>query len=307
MRQADVCAVIVTFNPDPARLLRVLQRTCTQVAKIILVDNGSAAPALAHLREAAEAYAAELLDLGANLGVAAGHNRGIAWASRNGCRYVLLLDQDSIPAPHMVAQLLGAHSALQARGLRIAAVGPDYRVGDQQALVFVRFGCCLFQRVAAGAGAEGDWIQVDFLISSGSLLALAAVREIGLMEEGLFIDHVDTEWFLRARSLGYLAFGVPEAVMEHELGEGSSRLWLGRWRNVPRYRPDRYYYIFRNSVLLYRRHYAPGQWIRNDLVRLIGLFFYLLLLRSPRLQNASYIGRGLLDGWRGHNGPLSRQ
>jgi 2-polyprenyl-3-methyl-5-hydroxy-6-metoxy-1,4-benzoquinol methylase len=49
--------------------------------------------------------------------------------------------------------------------------------------------------------------------------------------------------------------------MEHRLGEAHSRIWLGRWRHLPRHRPFRYYYIFRNSLLLFRREYASLKWI----------------------------------------------
>jgi rhamnosyltransferase len=305
MRQSEVCAIIVTYHPDQRRLQRVLERVSLQVGKVLVVDNGSVAASLPGLRTLTDSLGAELLEQGVNFGVAVGHNRGIDWAARHGYRYVLLLDQDSIPAADMVTRLITAHLTLTRGGVRVAAVGADYRRGGgTHASVFVRFGCLLFRRATVGRGEDRRWVSVDFLISSGSLLALSTVREIGPMEEGLFIDHVDTEWFLRARSLGYVAFGVPGARMEHELGEGASRLWLGRWREVPRYRPERYYYIFRNSLLLYRRQYAPRQWIRNDLVRLMGLSLYLLLLRSPRRLNARFISRGLRDGWHGRKGPL---
>lgn len=303
MPHSEVCAIIVTYQPDQHRLQRVLERVGLQVGRVLVVDNGSvAAPGLQKLTGD---LGAEFLELGANLGVAAGHNRGIDWAARHGYRYVLLLDQDSIPAADMVIRLVAAHLMLVRGGVRVAAVGPDYRMcAGMHAPVFVRFGSCLFRRVTVRRGEERSSVSVDFLISSGTLLALSTVREIGPMDEDLFIDHVDTEWFLRARAQGYAAFGVPGATMEHALGESASRIWLGRWRHVPLYRPYRYYYIFRNSLLLYRRHYAPGQWVRNDLARLAGLFLYLTLLRSPRLQNARHICHGLFDGWRGHGGPL---
>ena len=41
------------------------------------------------------------------------------------------------------------------------------------------------------------------LISSGCLIPLSAIDTIGEMDEELFIDHVDTDWFLRAKSLAH--------------------------------------------------------------------------------------------------------
>ena len=61
------------------------------------------------------------------------------------------------------------------------------------------------------------------------------------MEEALFIDQVDTEWCLRARSMGYRVFGACGAILEHRLGEAYYRIWFGRWRQLPRHKPFRYY------------------------------------------------------------------
>jgi rhamnosyltransferase len=303
--EGNVWAIIVTFHPEPARLTRVLERVAPQVERMVLVDNGSDPNSREWLRRAAIHYGAELVVLGANLGVGAGQNRGIAMALRDKGAYVLLLDQDSIPTADMVQCLRCAHQQLAARGRRVAAVGPAYLLGSGPATrVFVRFGIFGLQRVNRRKKVA-EPVPVDFLISSGCLIPMDSLRDVGGMEEALFIDHIDTEWFLRARSRGYHAYGVPEAIMEHALGEkGSKRFWLGRWRVVPRHRPERYYYIFRNSLLLYRRHYIPAIWVWNDLLRLTKLLIFLLLLRAPRRRHAFFVGRGLLDGWLGRVGAL---
>jgi rhamnosyltransferase len=124
------------------------------------------------------------------------------------------------------------------------------------------------------------------------------------MEEQLFIDHVDTEWFLRARARGFKAFGVCDAVMSHSLGSRTLRVWLGRWRHVPGHSPLRHYYIFRNSILLYRRPYAPGKWICNDVVRLLFMLAYYPLRTPPRLEHLRMMLRGAWDGLRGRAGKL---
>ena len=92
-------------------------------------------------------------------------------------------------------------------------------------------------------------VNVDFLLSSGSLLPLSALANIGLMDESLFIDHVDTEWCFRAKAHGFQLFGVCDAVMTHALGERRKEIWFLRQRVVPFHKPFRYYYMFRNSFL----------------------------------------------------------
>lgn len=297
-----VVAVIVTFNPQLPTLLRLLDALTGQVGGGVIIDNGSSPQTQRRLAFESGKRGLSLLPLAKNLGIAAAHNRGIAWAAARGLEFILLLDQDSIPVSGMVAELVGAHDGLTGSGVRIAAVGPSYQTpAGGISPVFVRFGLIKFRRVRMPVGYKG-WVAVDFLISSGCLIALKTLREVGGMEEELFIDHVDTEWFLRARQKGFRAFGVTGAVMEHTLGERCTRFWLGRWRQLPTHQPLRYYYIFRNSLLLYRRPYAPWQWIRNDLTRLLVMSFCFALLRSPRRLNGHFIIRGLCDGWRGRSG-----
>jgi len=134
------------------------------------------------------------------------------------------------------------------------------------------------------------------------MISVQTLSDVGKMDASLFIDHVDTEWFLRARSKGYTAYGVCNAIMSHKLGEGSFRIWIGRWRGLPRHTPIRYYYIVRNSILLYKRRYAPIRWIMGDLVRLVVILIFYTALQAPRWRRLKMIGKGLIDGLIGRGG-----
>jgi rhamnosyltransferase len=133
---------------------------------------------------------------------------------------------------------------------------------------------------------------------------MPVLEEIGEMNEGFFIDHVDTEWIFRARSRGYHSFGVCDAVMEHSLGTDTFHFWVGRWRNVPMHSPERHYYVFRNSVILLRMAHAPVRWIQNDIVRLIAMAIIFPVFAPNRLRRIRLMVRGILDGLRGVTGPL---
>jgi len=140
-------------------------------------------------------------------------------------------------------------------------------------------------------------------ISSGSLIALETLDHVGVMDEGLFIDHVDTEWFLRARSKGYKAFGSCKAIMGHGLGENTHQVNIGgRKRNVPQHKPFRYYYIFRNSILLYKRRYASTLWKWNDIQRLGMIFIMFGFIVGPRRENLSMMLKGIFHGVIGKQG-----
>ena len=170
---------------------------------------------------------------------------------------VLLLDQDSLPRKNMVEKLVTAFDQLSQTIEKVVAVGSHYkgsRTGHPS--FFVQFNWFRFRKCFCNREEDGQIIPADMLISSGCLIPLSAIDTIGEMDEELFIDHVDTDWFLRAKSLGWRSYGVCDALMEHALGEQTLRIWWGRWRYLPLHQPFRYYYIYRNSLLLYRRKYS---------------------------------------------------
>ena len=142
------------------------------------------------------------------------------------------------------------------------------------------------------------------LISSGCLIPLSVIDTIGEMDEDFFIDHIDTDWFLRAKSLGWQSYGVCDAVMEHTLGEKTFRVWWGRWRYLPLHQPFRYYYIYRNSLLLYRRKYPDLFWKQADIIRLVMMFLIFSFFGNQKLSNLRMILRGIKDGIAGKTGPL---
>ena len=301
MQVSAVCAVVVTYNPDIGVLKQLLAALEPQVAQLVVVDNGSTDQVT--LAEVAGGKIG-FLPLASNFGVAHAHNQGINWARDANADAVLLMDQDSIPAPDMVEQLQTGLNQLQKEGQKVGAVGACYFGSEEDnESFFVRFGWFRFQRQYCSECELGqELVAADFLISSGSLIPLDAIDAVGEMDERLFIDHVDTDWFLRASYQGYQAFGNCRALMRHGLGERTLKVWLGRTRHVPQHKPFRYYYIFRNSVLLYRRSYAPIKWIINDLWRLAGIGVLYAFFCSPRWENAKMILRGIRDGLRGATG-----
>jgi rhamnosyltransferase len=297
-----VCAIVVTYNPDPERLAAVLAALLGQVCKILVVDNGSRDDQR-HLRALGPDGALDVLPMDENLGIGAALNAGIRNAIAQGFDFCLLMDQDSIATPGMVDMLAGHYRSLVAQGHRVAAIGPRFRDPDSGSLSrHVRFAAWRIRRIPCPA--DGAPVNTDYLITSGSLIPADVVRDVGDMDETLFIDHVDTEWTLRARAKGYEVFGDCTATMEHDLGEYRRTIWFLRRREIPIHKPFRYYYIFRNSISLYRRPYVPWAWRRVDMVRLAQTFTFMALFHPQRLQAMRMMLRGVQDGLKGGTGKL---
>lgn len=296
-----IIAVVVSYQPNLRQLVENLELIAEQVEHVVLVDNASAQQSsiVARCQQVAS-----VMPQTANRGLGAAHNIGIEYAKALGATHVVLFDQDSQPQAGMIQQLYDACEQLQSQQ-RVSAVGPRYDTQDNKSSFFVRFGWMKFDREYCDLiNRQNATVPADFLISSGSLIPLDSLQTIGLMDEGLFIDHVDTEWFLRARAKGFSAFGVCAAAMKHGLGEQTRRVKLIRERNVPQHKPFRYYYIFRNSVLLYRRSYVSKMWLWNDLQRLLQILLFYGLLYPPRAKNLRMMLKGIWHGMQNRQGQL---
>ncbi|MDN7799903.1 glycosyltransferase family 2 protein [Burkholderia vietnamiensis] len=236
---------------------------------------------------------------GANLGIAAALNQGVARLQATGSTCAMLFDQDSEPSVQLLAELPAMLATEHSRSDRVALIGPAYedvRLGG--VAPFVRFGYWKLKRVQP-SGREP--IEVDFLITSGSCLSLAAWSDIGPMDESLFIDFVDLEWCARARSKGYSVLGAPTLRLSHELGGEPVRVF---GRSYPSHSPVRHYYLFRNAVALLRRGYIPWSWKSTELVKMpIRLVIYGLFMQ-PRLTHVRLSLLGIWHGLIGRAGAL---
>ena len=297
-----IAAICVAYHPDLERFKEVLAATSAQVATMIVMDNGQ--PESADVRSACEAYGAFYRHLEFNSGLAAAFNAGIRRAAEFSATHVLLLDQDSVPAPDMVTALIDGWRRMSA-ACHVGAAGPAYHdeITDRDAIV-LRFGTWRRYRETTSGLAAGACAPTDMLISSGSLISMANLDQIGAMDETLFIDHVDTDWAFRAKHAGLKNFVVVSAGMSHRLGERCARPWLFGRRSVVLHRPFRLYYIVRNSLLLYRRPHASARWILFDCKRLALLSVAHIVYGPNRVNVLRCIVRGLVHGLRGRAGPL---
>lgn len=300
-RLPKTVAIVVVFFPDVRSLLRLIQALRAQVEAIVLIDNGSPLNVRTELQSEI-ANGVIWLSLGENRGVAAAQNVGIAWAREQGATHVVLFDQDSEPAPDMVARLLVAAEAMQENGFKIAAVGPSYL--DERRNnppPFIRVENLRLKRCACDT--QDTVVPVDYLISSGCLIPMAALDVVGGMADELFIDYVDIEWGLRARRAGFQAFGVCNAFMHHSLGEPPIRFF---GRNFPLHTPLRHYYHFRNAVWLYRQNWVPGNWKWVDGYKLLLKYVFYSLFARPRLAHWRMMTLGVWHGVKGRMGCLEQ-
>lgn len=288
-------AIIVTYNADPVLLDRLLDALAPQVTGGVVVNNGSDLPlSLAALR----LRGFDWLPLAENRGIAAALNAGFEWACSQGAECVVTFDQDSEPAPDMVARLVSAWNTLTAQGVPVGAIGPEQV--DSRTARRAPFLAPIRWRRTKLAVAPGQTVEVDHLITSGCLTTTRHWRNSGAFLDALFVDYVDIEWSLRLRHAGLRLYGLGGAILYHAIGD-DVKDWRGQ--QIPHHSPLRHYYLMRNGAYLQKLGHIPFAWKVSDAIHMVKKFVFFSLTTRPRWPHIVAMLRGFADGLRGRMGP----
>ncbi len=247
--------IILTFNDRKAalRCLASVQNLDYPDYRILVVDNASTddtGPAIRQTYPCCELVVNEK-----NLGFAAGCNVGIARALDQDADFILLLNQDTLVAPHLLAVLVETASQRPDAGI----IAPktyflEPMPDGHPRLLYAgswRFRLPLEQRLPgigqADTGQYDTPIQVDYAWGHGMLLRADMLRTIGMFDPAFFMYYEDLDLCRRARAAGYQIWYEPRAWMWHDTPDGArasaSELW--RWR----YKVD-------SLRIFYRKYYG---------------------------------------------------
>jgi rhamnosyltransferase len=291
-----IAAIVVTYHPDVVTLIELLDELNEQADLTIIVDNGSGEYLEQLIRSRSRANES-LICLGENFGIATAHNIGIKKARQFSASHITFFDQDSTPNGNMILNLFNGFNEMNESGLKVAAVGPFYY--DRRNInhhVFIRIAGLKIDKINC---SDQKFIETDMIISSGSLIPMSILTEIGGPNNELFIDMVDVEWCLRAKSHGYSLYGICSAVMNHRLGDFSNPV-LGH--NFVHHSPLRHYYIFRNMVYLIFKKHIPLGWKLYFIRAICIRFIVYCCLISPRFAYFKMMSTGILHGIKGRLG-----
>ena len=287
-----VAAVVTAFRPSPD-LIGNVESLLLQVASVVVVDDGGG-PGFDDIFAALADAGAAVVRLDPNAGIAAALNAGIARARETGTpEYILTVDQDSYLPAGYVQALRDAAAAARAAGVEPGLVSPARIHGNPVMRAGTRNGIAL--------GKEP--------IQSGLLVPVATLEVIGGFWEELFIDLVDTEYYFRALNAG-LPTVLAAAEFDHSLGTMVDAAVFGRPipvggmpLKVRIAATWRYYYIFRNRVLVSRRYAARNPaWVAAGIWTDLRHLMVVTLLAPGRPARLASALRGIADGFRGRSG-----
>jgi GT2 family glycosyltransferase len=294
----SVASVTVAYNATQTlpRQIEALLRQTRKLQEIIVVDNASTdatGPMLA------EQYPqVTVLKMAENIGAAGAWAGGLDYAAL-GKRHdwIWTFDDDSVPAADSLATLFGAIGSLNGMQVEIGMVAPmpvHQETKSYYPPLFWRDG---FVKPSAEQMREPLWFA-DLVIASGCLIRRQVVETIGLPRADFFMDFFDFEYSLRARSCGYKIAVVPDAELDHKIGDARIVAFAGRSRLWTSYAPWREYYNSRN--LAYAAwHLYPSHGTKRFVLRHLGRHAGAVVLFSPRkVACLTKMAQGFRDGYR---------
>lgn len=306
-----ILAVVVTYYPDSVQLIELLEVLADQVATVFVIDNTDAINDMVFQSVCCIGLPFDkirFVRLGSNRGIAAALNVGLDVAMAESFDFVLLSDQDSLPRLGMVNGLYRAYEELMVAGSNIGAVGPT--VSDLYTGVTYSFQAALPGHFFYGhieATRESPHVMALTLITSGILIPVEVIGNVGPMREDFFVDHVDIEWCHRARGAGYQLFGTGWAVLYQRMGDARLPIWFFGWRYESAYSPVRIYYRVRNFLALCGLKFVDPRWKFRNALYWVKVCLAHVVFGSRRLETIEMIGKGIWDGLIKRMGPYKER
>ena len=288
----NTCAVVTTYYPDISFPNRI-KAIANQVGRVVIVDNGSGVEAQDLLVQVAKDEVFELILNTDNLGVATALNQGVNRALCLGFKWVALFDQDSVPAHSFLGTLSRIYTSFPEKH-QIGIIGANY--------IHANSG---LPALECTQKEKCEFLEVKSVITSGSLLNLAAFQSVGKFRDDFFIDQVDEEFCLRLRSHGWKVLMSCKPLLICAIGNPTSHRFL--WKQVysSNHSAIRRYYITRNRVVLWKKYLLKEpKWALQSMRSTLMETILILFCENKKLAKLRAIALGVLHGLIGRMGRL---
>lgn len=229
-------------------------------------------------------------------GLAGAYNSALAKIEQDHpqATHVLFLDDDT-DTGQLAAFLASDITRLAASRPDVAVVAPAY-VDRATGLrgTHIRLNALNYEVVPRDVKEP---TSVSFLINSMSLWRLASIRSIGCYNTRLKVDHIDTDYCLRATVCGFKLILNPTVSFVHSIGKRQKYRIFGMTLQSGGHNPNRREMIARNTIILGRRYLVrfPSFTILC-LVRIVYEVLGIVVAENNRLSKLLALTKGILIG-----------
>lgn len=229
-----ICGVVVWYNPDNNMAMNI-KSYINKVDKLYIVDNSNQnneekVKLLSDVINTIQYNTIQYIHNGENKGIAYALNIGLKKALENGAEYLLTMDQDS----YFEDDNLEKYIDLIEKDRKKAAIYGISALYEKKEKIY-----------------ENELMNEDMLMSSGMMIDLEKIKNIGFFKEEFFIDEVDLEFCYRAIKLGYEVKKAKNIYLNHKLGNRKKYLLCSE---VTHHNYIRRYYIIRNRLYVMQEY-----------------------------------------------------
>ena len=224
-----IAALIISYNPDIPTITSIVDFLDKFDIFTLIVDNDS------HNKD--ELNFANMIIEKSNVGIGKALNDGVKFLERVGYDWVLTLDQDSVLSPDYFVEISKIKIDKET-----AVLAPVIQDINNRALN---------QKKRSNVLEK----NLRLPIQSGAFIRIKDYFIVGGMDEDLFIDGVDFDFFLELVSQGKKIIFLNQTVLFQNFGEHKEVSIFGHYLfSTLNYSSIRYYYSYRNMPLLVKRH-----------------------------------------------------
>lgn len=159
-------------------------------------------------------------------------------AKKDGYKYLLLLDQDSIFKIEDIRKMFQEIRNHASKDIGIYTPEIHYMKGNGE-----------IRARTVQTKPSTVFSEISWAITSGSVVSLEVYSQSSGFDEFLFIDRVDYEYCVQLRKLGFKTVRISGAILYQFLGETQGGIFKFSGHN-----PIRHYYIFRNRLYLVQKY-----------------------------------------------------
>ncbi|MES3850872.1 glycosyltransferase, partial [Escherichia coli] len=212
-------------------------------------------------------------------GIAGALNKGINALIASGCEFFYTFDQDSI---FDISYFNKMNNFRYQENAEI--ICPDfYDVNSKTHGMFIQLGRWGYSDVRGKKTAS-------FAITSGMGISKNAWDTIGEFNELYFIDHVDTEYCLRAANKGIDIYVNYSVCIDHEIGKREKHNFLGLTLKPNNHNFIRKYYIVRNGThCAFKMHKQFPSFFKLNFLRVSHELVCVILYEDNKFKKVHYM------------------
>jgi len=280
-----VLGVVTVYHPDQF-VFSNIQSYSNLIGRLIVYDN-SESPSFFLANQLKSLKHVDYVHDGGNKGIAKRLNQALSMGKSQGFDWLLTMDQDSSFYPGHFERYLCLVQTLNS-GIAMAGV---------------------VQNEEDSIRKDANTCQQDtiLLITSGSMVNIAAADSLSGFNEDLFIDEVDYEFCYRAKLSGFQLVQFNCVSIRHQLGSDVRGFSIKSLKKDSRKiaSPIRVYYILRNHLLMRSRymHHFPQVFKERNISIFHGLKNN-LIFNKQRLSVLKMIWKAIIDYQRGRFGKM---